>query len=50
MRPGEKTPARTSLCEGRQRLGVEPVRNVFDRVVRPLAAPGTPGAFTKGFG
>jgi hypothetical protein len=45
----EKTPARSSLCEGRQRLGVEPVRSVFEQVVRPLATPNTPGAFYKGF-
>jgi hypothetical protein len=48
MRPGERTPARSNLCEARQRLGVEPVRRVFDRVVRPLATPHTPGAFYKG--
>ena len=46
---GEKTPARSSLCEGRQRLGVEAVRSVFEQVVRPLATPSTPGAFYKGF-
>jgi hypothetical protein len=49
MTRGEKTPARSSLCEGRQRLGVEPVRSVFEQVVRPLATPDTPGAFYKGF-
>ena len=48
MRPGEKTPARSNLCEGRQRLGVQPVRRVFELVVRPLATPPTPGAFYKG--
>lgn len=48
MRPGEKTPARNSLCEARQRLGVEPLRYLFEAVVRPLATPGTPGAFYKG--
>jgi hypothetical protein len=48
MRPGEKTPSRSNLCEGRQRLGVEPVRHVFDLVVRPMATPQTPGAFYKG--
>src|SRR5712692_1660148 len=48
MRPGEKTPSRSNLCEGRQRLGVEPVRRVFELVVRPLATPQTPGAFYKG--
>jgi hypothetical protein len=48
MYPGERTPSRSNLCEGRQRLGVEPVRRVFDKVVRPLAMPQTPGAFYKG--
>jgi transposase IS4-like protein/DDE family transposase len=48
LRPGEKTPSRGHLCEARQRLGVEPVRQVFARVVRPLATPHTPGAFYKG--
>lgn len=48
MRPGEKTPSRSNLCEGRQRLGVEPVRRVFELVVRPLATPQTLGAFYKG--
>jgi hypothetical protein len=48
MRPKEKTPSRSNLCEGRQRLGVAPVRRVFDLVVRPLATAQTPGAFYKG--
>jgi len=48
LRPGERTPSRGNLCEARQRLGVEPVRRVFDQVVRPLATPLTPGAFYKG--
>ncbi len=47
LRPGDKTPSRSNLCEARQRLGVEPVRRVFDLVVRPLATPETPGAFYK---
>lgn len=45
---GQKTPGRSSLCAARQRLGVEPVRAVFERVVRPLATPTTPGAFYQG--
>lgn len=49
LRVGEGTPGRSSLCQGRQRLGVEPVRQVFQRVVRPLATPHTPGAFYRGF-
>jgi len=48
MRSGEKTPSRSNLCEGRQRLGVEPVRRVFELVVGPLATPQTPGGFYKG--
>jgi hypothetical protein len=48
MAGGRATPSRSNLCEGRQRLGVEPVRAVFRRVVRPLATPTTPGAFYKG--
>jgi|HubBroStandDraft_1064217.scaffolds.fasta_scaffold111709_1 hypothetical protein len=48
MRWREKTPSRSNLCEGRQRLGVAAVRRVFDLVVRPLATPETPGAFYKG--
>jgi hypothetical protein len=48
LRPGEKTPCRSSLCEARQRLGVDPVKRVFERVVRPLATVQTPGAFYKG--
>src|SRR3989442_618708 len=48
MRPGETTPSRSNLCEARQRLGVEPLRRVFDLVVRPLATPQTPGAFYQG--
>ncbi len=48
MRLGERTPSCSNLCEGRQRLGVAPVRRVFDLVVRPLATPETPGAFYKG--
>jgi hypothetical protein len=49
LRLGEKSPQRSSLCEGRQRLGVEPVSQVFHHVVRPLARPDTPGAFYREF-
>lgn len=42
------TPSRSALCVARQRLGVEPVRCLFKRVVRPLAMPETPGAFYYG--
>jgi hypothetical protein len=48
MRPGEKTPSRSNLCEARQRLGAEPMRRVFALVVRPLATRQTRGAFYQG--
>src|SRR5438552_15342813 len=49
LRVGEPTPARSSLCEARQRLGVEPVRHLFHHVVRPQATPPTLGAVYGGF-
>jgi hypothetical protein len=45
---GEVTPRRSSRCEARKRLGVEPLRHLFTQVVRPLANPDTPGAFAYG--
>jgi hypothetical protein len=45
FRAGESTPARSSLCEGRKRLGSEPVKELFGQVVRPLATSDTPGAY-----
>jgi hypothetical protein len=48
LRVGEETPERSSLCVARQRLGIEPVMQLFDRMVRPLATPGTAGAFWRG--
>jgi hypothetical protein len=44
----ESTPHRSSLCRARQRLGVAPVRLLFERIARPLANLATPGAFYKG--
>jgi hypothetical protein len=49
LRRGEEAPARSTLCMARQRLGPEPVRDLFSRVVRPLGRPDTPGAFYRGF-
>jgi hypothetical protein len=46
---GCKTPARSSLCKARQRLGSEPLRLLHQRVVRPLATPQTPGGFYRGW-
>ena len=33
----------------RQRLGIAPVRRLFEQLVHPLAKPETPGAFYRGF-
>ena len=49
LRFGETTPHRSSLCVARQRLGIAPVRQLFEQVVHPLARPETPGAFYRGF-
>ena len=43
MRAGDRTPSRSNLCEAQQRLGPEPVKRVFDLIVRPVATPQTPG-------
>ena len=48
LRVGEPTPKRSSLCVARRRLGIAPVRHLFQHVVRPLARPETPGAFYRG--
>lgn len=44
----ENVPGRSSLCMARQRLGVEPLVELYKLVVRPLATPQTSGAFYKG--
>src|SRR5205823_6386780 len=49
LRVGEPTPHRSSLCVARQRLGIAPLRHLFEEVVGPLARPETPGAFYRGF-
>ena len=49
FRVGERSPHRSSLCVARQRLGVAPVRFLYEHTVRPLARPDTPGAFAFGF-
>jgi len=47
-RSGETSPGRSSLCHARGRLGVAPVRRLFDQTVHPLATGQTPGAFYRG--
>lgn len=49
LRSGEWSPRRSSLCEGRKRLGVEPVRKLHEAVVRPLARHDVPGGFYREF-
>src|SRR3954447_9777846 len=49
LRVGEATPHRSSLCVARQRLGIAPVRHLFEQIVHPLAGPETPGTFYRGF-
>jgi Insertion element 4 transposase N-terminal/Transposase DDE domain len=48
LRGGEVSPHRSSLCLARQRLGVAPVRHLFQETVRALARTDTPGAFYRG--
>lgn len=48
LRSGEKSPARSSLCEARQRLGVAPVQYLHEHTVRPLGDADMPGAFYRG--
>jgi len=45
----EDTPHRSSLCRARQRLGIAPLRLLFERIARPLATPRTPGSFFHGW-
>ena len=47
LRMGEVSPHRSSLCLARQRLGLEPLLRLHERVVRPLGTPGTPGAYFR---
>jgi len=44
----EWDPNRSTLCKARQRLGVAPVRLLFERVVHLLASAATPAAFYCG--
>ena len=43
----ETTPGRSSLCEARQRLGLEPLRVLYRRVVHPLGTSQTPSAYYR---
>ncbi len=48
LRAGEVSPARSTLCMARQRLGSEPIVALYELVARPLATIDTPGAFYRG--
>jgi hypothetical protein len=41
--PGGGLPGRSGLCRARRRLGVAPLRRLYQQVVRPLTRPGRPG-------
>lgn len=41
-------PDPSAFTKARQRLGVTPLRDLFDSLARPLAPPDTPGAFYHG--
>lgn len=43
-----KVPSSSSISEARQRVGCRVMSQLFERVVRPLATPETPGAFLGG--
>jgi len=43
-----QVPSSPALTRARQRLGVEPLRLLFDRLRGPRATPATPGAFAFG--
>jgi hypothetical protein len=48
LQPEESIPTRGALCLARQRLGIAPVRALFQRVVRPLTDDQLPGATLGG--
>lgn len=40
-------PTTSSLSKARQQLGVEPMKQLFDEVCRPIGQPATPGTFYR---
>ncbi|MCK2216369.1 transposase domain-containing protein [Actinomadura sp. ATCC 31491] len=48
--PGARwqAPTRGAITQARQRLGTEPVKEVFQQVARPAATESTPGAWLHG--
>lgn len=43
----EKIATRSAICKALERLGAEPMRKLFERVVRPIATKNTRGAWFK---
>ena len=43
-----KLPSKSAIFQARDRLGAEPVEELFGRVARPLAVPATPGSWLAG--
>jgi len=48
-RKGWQVPSKVAIFKSRSRLGVEPVRELFESVARPLAEPGLEGAWYRGW-
>lgn len=48
-RKGWLVPSKVAIFKSRSRLGVEPVRELFESVARPLAEPGLEGAWYRGW-
>jgi hypothetical protein len=48
LMPGDTIPTRGALCLARQRLGVAPLRVLFEQLVRPLVDDQIPGATLGG--
>ena len=48
LMPADWDPDRAALCKARRRLGLLPVRLLFERLARPLAAPRPRAASTRG--
>jgi Insertion element 4 transposase N-terminal/Transposase DDE domain len=40
-----QVPTSSALCQARARLGAQPLQELYERLARPLAGPGTPGAW-----
>lgn len=40
-----QVPTSSALCKARARLGAQPLQELYERLARPLAGPGTPGAW-----